>query len=104
MTMYSARAIPAIRLRATDRQMPSSVIRDAGYDETTSEMRVTFMSGRVYVYGGVPRSIYNAFCNAPSKGAFFNVAIRGRYHFHELAASAPSQDEEAFRRDRARDR
>ncbi len=65
--------------------MPSSVIGDATYDEATREMRVTFVSGRVYVYDGVPGSIYRAFCNAPSKGAFFNVAIRGRYHFHEVA-------------------
>jgi lysyl-tRNA synthetase class 2 len=78
----SAQAIPASVER--EREMPSSVIRDTSYDETTKEMRVTFVSGRVYVYDGVPRVIYNAFCNAPSKGAFFNVAIRGRYQFHEI--------------------
>jgi hypothetical protein len=72
--------------------MPSSVIREASYDDTTREMRVTFVSGRIYIYSGVARSIYDAFSKAPSKGAFFNVAIRGRYHFHELAAFAPSQD------------
>jgi lysyl-tRNA synthetase class 2 len=78
----SAQAIPASVER--EREMPSSVIRDTSYDETTKKMRVTFVSGRVYVYDGVPRVIYNAFCNAPSKGAFFNVAIRGRYQFHEI--------------------
>ena len=83
----SARAGPAQALPPSverNLEMPSSVIRDTSYDETTKEMRVTFVSGRVYVYDGVPRVIYNAFRNAPSKGAFFNVAIRGRYHFHEL--------------------
>lgn len=79
----SAGAIPASVER--DAAMPSSAIRDTSYDEKTKEMRVTFVSGRVYVYDEVPLVIYNAFCNAPSKGAFFNVAIRGRYHFHELA-------------------
>lgn len=77
-----ARAIPASVQRG--QEMPSSVIRHASYDEETKEMRVTFVSGRVYVYDGVSRAIYNAFCNAPSKGAFFNVAIRGRYPFHEV--------------------
>ena len=82
--MYvGAKAIPASVER--ERDMPSSVIRDTSYDDTTKKMRVTFVSGRIYVYDGVPRLIYNAFCNAPSKGAFFNVAIRGRYHFHEVA-------------------
>ena len=83
----SAQAIPAPAIPPSverNQEMPSSVIRDTSYDETTKEMRVTFVSGRVYVYDGVPRVIYNAFCNAPSKGVFFNVAIRGRYHFHEL--------------------
>jgi lysyl-tRNA synthetase class 2 len=78
----SAQAIPASVER--ERMMPSSVIHDTSYDEVTKEMRVTFVSGRVYVYDQVPKVIYNAFCKAPSKGAFFNVAIRGRYHFHEV--------------------
>ena len=64
--------------------MPSSVIRETSYDEATKAMRVTFVSGRVYRYDGVPKAIYSAFCNAPSKGTYFNVAIRGRYRFHEL--------------------
>ncbi len=83
--------------------MPSSVIRDASYDDTTREMRVTFVSGRIYVYRRRARSIYDAFSKAPSKGAFFNVAIRGRYHFHELAASHHLRTG-SVRRDRAQDR
>ncbi len=79
----SVRAIPASLERG--QPMPSSVIRDMSYDEKTKEMRITFVSGRVYLYGEVPKAIYRAFCNAPSKGAFFNVAIRGRYTFHELS-------------------
>lgn len=79
---HHTRAIPASVDR--DLVMPSSVIRDTSYDEATKEMRVTFVSGRVYVYEQVPRVIYNAFGSAPSRGAFFNVAIRGRYHFREL--------------------
>jgi hypothetical protein len=81
LTMNSARAIPASVERG---QMPSSVIREASYDDTAKEIHVTFVSGRVYIYSGVARSIYDAFCKAPSKGAFFNVAIRGRYPFREL--------------------
>jgi hypothetical protein len=84
----SAQAIPAQAIPASVERgqvMPSSVIRNTTYDEETQAMHVTFVSGRVYVYERVPRVIYHAFRNAPSRGAFFNVAIRGRYHFHELA-------------------
>lgn len=63
--------------------MPSSVIRDTSYDEATKQLRIAFVSGRVYVYDQVPRMLYNAFCNAASKGVFFNAAIRGRYRFRE---------------------
>ncbi len=64
--------------------MPSSVIREASYNKDTKELRVTFVSGRVYIYSGVPKTIHDAFCNALSKGSFFNTAIRGRYRFREV--------------------
>ncbi len=41
-------------------------------------------SGRQYAYANVPPSIYDAFLASSSKGAFFNIAIRGRYQFHEI--------------------
>ena len=80
MTM-GARVIPTSVERG---EMPSTVIRKASYSEATRELRITFLSGRVYVYAGVPKAIYEAYCAAPSKGTFFNVAIRGRYRFREL--------------------
>ena len=66
------------------RRVESSVIHDAIYLADARELRITFISGRVYAYSGVPQSIYDAFLAAPSKGTFFNIAIRGRYHFREL--------------------
>lgn len=62
----------------------SSVIRDAFYAADMRELRITFVSGRQYAYANVPQSIYEAFLASSSKGAFFNIAIRGRYHFHEI--------------------
>ena len=62
----------------------SSVIRDASYAADARELRITFLSGRQYAYANVPQSIYEAFLASSSKGAFFNIAIRGRYHFHEI--------------------
>ena len=62
----------------------SSAIRAAAYVADTRELRITFVSGRSYAYDNVPQTIYDAFMASPSKGTFFNIAIRGRYHFHEL--------------------
>ena len=77
----SARAIPSSVQRG--QLMPSSVIRDASYDADAKELRVTFVSGRIYVYDGLSKALYDAYRAAPSKGTFFNVAIRGRYRFRE---------------------
>ena len=62
----------------------SSVFRDAAYVADKRELRITFVSGREYAYANVPPSIYEAFLASSSKPAFFNIAIRGRYHFHEI--------------------
>lgn len=64
--------------------MPSTAIRVFRYDEATHELRVTFVSGRTYVYAGVPPSIAADFEAAESKGRFFNAAIRDRYPFREI--------------------
>ena len=64
--------------------MPSTVIRDIRYDERKLTLWITFVSGRVYAYDRVPKAIYVALCNASSKGAFFNLAIRDRFPFREL--------------------
>jgi hypothetical protein len=59
--------------------MPSSVIRSFLYDPETSELWITFVSGRRYVYADVPQDAFDAFKAAPSRGAFFNSEIRDDY-------------------------
>jgi hypothetical protein len=78
-----ARDIPPSILRG--QSFASSAIRDVMYLGETRELRITFVSGRSYAYSEVPQAIYDAFLASPSKGAFFNIAIRGRFQFHELA-------------------
>lgn len=77
----------------------SSVIRDAAYAADARELRITFVSGRRYAYANVPQSIFDAFVASSSKGVFFNIAIRGRYHFHEIL---PDEQEPAMRQVRNR--
>jgi KTSC domain len=50
--------------------MPSSVIRSYLYDPTKSELWITFVSGRRYIYAGVPQPVFDAFKAAPSRGIF----------------------------------
>jgi hypothetical protein len=63
--------------------MPSTAIRSLSYDPAKREMRVTFVSGRRYLYAEVPAEVFEAFENAPSRGAFFNREIRDRYDYRE---------------------
>ncbi len=66
-------------------QQPGPVgILDAVYLPDQRELQITFKSGRAFAYGEVPQSMYDAFRASPSKGAFFNIAIRGRFQFREL--------------------
>lgn len=67
--------------------MPSSVIKDIGYDLPARELRITFVSGKSYKYYGVPELVYERFRRAASKGAFFNASIKDRYDFAPLEAA-----------------
>jgi KTSC domain len=64
--------------------MPSTAIRNLFYVPKKRELRVTFVSGRRYVYDDVPQDVFDAFQTAESRGAFFNHEIRDRYEFREV--------------------
>lgn len=65
--------------------MPSTVIRRFRYDEPRRRLRVTFVSGDVYDYLGVPPEVDAAFRAAFSKGRFFASDIRDRYPFKRVS-------------------
>ena len=64
--------------------MPSTVIRHFRYDTGHELLTIEFVTGRRYVYAGVPAETYEAMRRAFSKGAFFNRRIRDHYPFAEL--------------------
>jgi hypothetical protein len=66
--------------------MPSSVIRRFSYDSQRHELTIEFVTGRIYVYYGVPEREAEAFRAAESKGRYFNFQIRDHYGFRELTA------------------
>jgi len=69
--------------------MPSTAIRFISYDEASQRLSVTFVTGRRYLYARVPRHIYEAFVQAPSRGTFFNSEIRGFYEYREIMCHDP---------------
>ena len=81
-----------------DHAVPSSVIRDASYNVDTTELGVTFVSGRVYVYAGVPQDVLQRLCSASSERPFFNQK------FASTTTSGKSLRTESARPRRAPDR
>ena len=59
----------------------SSNIEAIGYDETSQELHVQFLSGGKYVYYDVPRELFDAFMAAPSKGSFLNREIKEVFRY-----------------------
>ena len=65
--------------------MPSSVIRRYDYFPDEQRLRVTYTSGAVYDYMGVPAEVYAAFKAYQSKGTFLNHYIKGHYPFQKVS-------------------
>ena len=55
----------------------SATLATIGYDDALGILQLEFRSRAVYSYFGVPRPVYEALLAAPSKGGYFNHAIRG---------------------------
>ena len=64
--------------------MASSVISGAWYQPRTGRLDLLFVSGRRYVYSGVPLAIARAFAEAASKGGFYNREIRNRFPCRQI--------------------
>jgi len=65
----------------------STTLATVVYDEAREVMQLEFRRRAIYQYGGVPRAVHEALLGAPSKGRFFNRAIRGRFPFCRLSPS-----------------
>lgn len=64
--------------------MPSTVIRRYVYCPDKGELWVEFVTGRRYVYAGVPQDLANALNSAFAKGVYFNSRIRDRFPYREI--------------------
>jgi hypothetical protein len=59
----------------------STTLATVAYDEVGERLQLGFCGGAVYLYFGVPAAVYQALLGAPSKGRYFNHAIRGRFPY-----------------------
>ena len=69
----------------------SSTLLAIGYDDTDKILQLEFRSHAIYRYIGVPVSVYESLEAAPSKGRYFNGAIRG--HFSHSLTSKTDADQ-----------
>ena len=59
----------------------STTLATVAYDEPRELLQLEFRSRAVYHYFGVAAIVHEALLGAPSKGSYFNQAIRGRYPY-----------------------
>jgi hypothetical protein len=64
---------------AWSKSVASSNVTEIGYDEDTHELLVTWKSGRVSAYAGVPEAIAEELSRAPSVGGMLNSDIKPHY-------------------------
>jgi hypothetical protein len=62
-------------------KVESTTLVTVGYDEAQELLQLEFCSRAVYLYSGVPAAVHQALLAAPSKGRYFNQAIRGRFPY-----------------------
>lgn len=57
----------------------SSQISYVGYEDSTSELYITFRNGSTYRYDNVPRNIFEALLKSDSVGKYLNAHIKNSY-------------------------
>jgi hypothetical protein len=63
----------------------STELASIGYEEANSVLEVEFRKGGVYRYFEVPVKVFKELMAAPSKGSYFNRAIReGNYRYSRM--------------------
>ena len=65
----------------------STTLATVGYDGIRNLLQLEFRSRAVYHYFGVPAAVHEALLEAPSKGGYFNQAIRGHFR-HSLVSKS----------------
>ena len=62
----------------------SSTLATIAYDSGSELLQLEFNSRALYQYFGVPATVHKALLCAPSKGSYFNRAIRGKFRYMRI--------------------
>lgn len=73
----------------------STTLAALAYDDAREILQLEFRSGALYRYCGVPAPVFEALLSAPSKGGYFNRAIRGNFPYSRTLNRAAGLDGEA---------
>lgn len=61
-------------------ELPNSpAIQCVGYNDEAHCLSIWFRNGRRYTYRDVPRTIYDALCQAASPGSYIAKMIKGKF-------------------------
>ena len=59
----------------------STTLATVAYDAGGQLLQLEFRNRAIYQYFGVPAEVHDALLHAPSKGKYFNRAIRGQFPY-----------------------
>jgi hypothetical protein len=73
----------------------STLLAAIAYDAPSELLQLTFRDQTIYQYRGVPAIVYAALLRAPSKGKYFNLAIRGKFPYASIPIASGQTDAHA---------
>jgi hypothetical protein len=73
-------------------RVESTTLRAFAYDDSREDLQLEFLSGAIYHYYGVPAAVHEGLLGAPSKGRYFNRAIRGRFPYVLVLCASAQTD------------
>ena len=63
----------------------STTLATIAYDAPQELLQLEFCGQAIYLYWGVPAIVHQGLLSAPSKGRYFNQAIRGRFPYQRVS-------------------
>ena len=63
----------------------STTLATVAYDEARELLRLEFRIQAIYQYWGVPALVHQALLSSPSKGSYFNQAIRAHFAYQRVS-------------------
>jgi lysyl-tRNA synthetase class 2 len=65
-------------------EVEAAAIQEIDYDAERAKLLVRLATGERYIYVGVPGEVHRSFCEAESKGSFFESEIRDCYPYNRV--------------------